>query len=102
MPLGMQDDMSREGMSRKKFLEVVGIASGACSLPIGVAKLFTSRRAHTASRSGQKIQIRPLAGHLYSPAFVAFCERARFDSVEHALRSMTNRTLEFSLKFVDA
>jgi hypothetical protein len=40
-----------------------------------------------------------LEGGAYSAAFLAFCDQARFESISHALNSVRDQELEFSLEY---
>lgn len=44
-----------------------------------------------------KIRIAPLEGKKYSPSFLAFCERARFQSVKEAVKSVKDQTSPFQV-----
>lgn len=92
----------RNSISRKQFLKVFTLLAGTFALPIGFLKLAHNSTAPNEDRKCKGVRIRPLEGKTYTPSFLAFCERARFESVEHALRSVSNRNVEFSLETCDS
>jgi hypothetical protein len=47
--------------------------------------------------SKNSIRIQPVSNRHYSRSFLKFCERARFNSVEEAIRQVKNRKVEFRL-----
>ncbi len=80
--------------TRQEFLKAVGCGLAAAVMPLGAFAL--------ASSSGPKnvVRILPLRDGTYSPSFLAFCQTARFESIQHALLSVRDREIEFDLEFV--
>ena len=79
-------------ISRKSFLKTVGFAGPALALfP------FLATAALTPEVTAGKIRIQPLSGKKYSPSFLRLSARARFNSIEDALRRVKNRRVGFAV-----
>ena len=95
-------DMSPRALSRKNFLKLAALTLGSISLPLAFFRLPQRNRARSsAAQLARCIRIAPLEGQVYSAAFLAFCEKARFASISHALHSVRDQELEFSLESCD-
>ena len=83
----------------KPSLKLSALALGSISIPLAFFRL-PQRRSSVAPPS-KCIRIVPVEGHTYSASFLAFCEQARFESISHALHSVRDQELEFSLESCD-
>jgi hypothetical protein len=80
-------------ISRKKFIKLLGVSSAA--LVVCSALGFGSKPA--SKKTAGHVRIRPLAGEHYSPSFLKFCERSRFQSTAEAMRKVRNRSKAFAV-----
>jgi hypothetical protein len=93
--------MFPRAFSRKSFLKLAALALGSISLPLAFFRLPSPSNKSVATPTSRCIRIVPLEGHTYSASFLAFCEQARFESISHALHSVRDQELEFSLEYCD-
>lgn len=88
--------MKNLNLNRRQFALRTLTASVGCVLAAGAVGVMGKWM-----KSGS-VRIAPLPDRDYSPAFLRFCERSRFRSVEHALRSVRNADVEFQILKGDA
>ena len=75
-----------QSLSRKSFLKLGALTLGSMSIPLAFVR---SPQRGTSE------------GCSYSASFLAFCQQARFESISHALHSVRDQELEFSLEYCD-
>ncbi|MBX7157006.1 MAG: hypothetical protein K1X66_01275 [Verrucomicrobiae bacterium] len=74
-----------DAITRKKFIGLTSLALLGASAS-GVK--FLNRG---------KICIKPIPGKKYSPSFLKLCERARFHTVQEAIKSVRDQVTEFEV-----
>ena len=88
-------------LSRKSFLKLAAFTLGSISIPLAFVRSPQRGTSKAAAQPSRCIRVVPLEGHTYSASFLAFCEQARFESISHALHSVRDQELEFSLEYCD-
>lgn len=80
-------------INRKSFCKLLGL----CSASLLVFPLTSCNTRSAAKKMTGHVRIRPVPGEHYSPSFLKFCERSRFQTAKEALRQVRNRTKAFVL-----
>ncbi len=76
-------------MTRKKFLKVAGVGAAAAA----TAPMFKVISQRDSSTRKTLVRIRPIVGKHYSPSFLRFCQRTRFQSVQEAVSKIKDRSI---------
>jgi hypothetical protein len=90
--------MLRKKLTRKQFLLCLGGAAGAgmlATLP-GLGRVAKNNNKRDSVRD---VRVIPVKGVRYNNSFLEFIKDARFESPRHAIMSIGNPDLEYSLTF---
>ncbi|MGI8966141.1 MAG: hypothetical protein ACR2H1_08670 [Limisphaerales bacterium] len=69
---------------------------GCCSAALVALPFVNSHfRKEATKKTVGAIRIQPIPGKTYSPSFLRFCQRARFSSVNEAVKRVRDRNIEY-------